>query len=185
MRPDPFIARTATGKPAPAAHVKRQLCMTASRHFNPDHYLETDLGRVFTPERSAAAFEQAYAELSAALHAASVGSRLFVVIGVQAAGKSHWVQSNAARLGQNAYFFDAALPQAKHRQRVLGIAKDCGVPAVAVWVQAPLEAALERNHARRADHRVPEAALRSVYATLEPPTVSEGFVQIMEVAYAT
>lgn len=159
--------------------------MAASRHFNPDHYLETEVGRVFTPERSAAAFEQAYAELSAALDAASAGSRLFVVIGIQAAGKSHWVHSNAARLGHNAYFFDAALPQVKHRQRVLAIAKDRGVPAVAVWVQAPLEAALERNQARRADHRVPEAALQNVYARMEPPTVSEGFVEVLEVAYAS
>jgi hypothetical protein len=50
------------------------------RYFNPDDYLETESGRVFTPERSAAAFERAYTELERALRSAPSGARLFVVV---------------------------------------------------------------------------------------------------------
>ncbi len=36
-------------------------------HLNPDHYLQTGAGRVFTAERNAAAWEQLYRDLTAAL----------------------------------------------------------------------------------------------------------------------
>src|SRR5438105_10028697 len=150
------------------------------RHFDPDQYLETDAGRVFTPERSAAAFERAYAELADALQAAPPGATLHVVVGVQGSGKSHWVRANADRLGAGAYFFDAALPRAQHRERVVSIAKHAGVRVCAVWVRASLDIALARNQARRADHRVPEEAVRSVHAMMQAPSVAEGFDEVIE-----
>lgn len=156
--------------------------MLKDRCFNPDHYLETESGRVFTPERSAAAFEQAYADLERALRGASPDARLFVVVGVQGSGKTTWIHQNAAALGEAAYFFDAALPRAIHRTRVVAIANATGVPAMAIWVQASLETCLARNHARREDHRVPELAIRSVYSIMEPPSIVEGFEEVREVA---
>lgn len=156
--------------------------MPSVRHFNPDHYLETEKGREYTPERSAAAFEQAYARLGDALSQANASARLFVVVGVQAAGKSTWIDKNAESLGADTYFFDAALPRRQHRERVLEIAKRSGVPVVAVWVRAPLAQALARNEARRMDHRVPEAALRNVYAMMEAPSTDEGFAEVLEVS---
>lgn len=157
--------------------------MPSRRHFDPDHYLETDEGRLFTKERNAAAWEQAYSELQVALQDSNDAAKLYVVIGVQGAGKSRWIEANAHRLGQHAYFFDAALPKAKHRERVLAIAKSCAVPVVAVWVNVPVEVALARNQGRRSDHRVPEDAVRSVFAMMEPPSPCEGFIEITEVAY--
>ena len=155
------------------------------RYFNPDDYLETSTGRVFTPERSAAAFDRAYSDLEDALRSAPPDARLFVVVGIQGAGKTTWVQQNADALGTGAFFFDAALPRAVHRARVVSIAKACGVPAVAVWVQAPLEVALARNQQRRADHHVPDAAIRSVHSMMEPPSISEGFVEVRKASTPT
>jgi hypothetical protein len=152
-----------------------------SRHFNPDHFLETEAGRVFTAERSAAAWESAYSALAVALQSSRPAACLYVVVGVQGAGKSSWIDANAEALGSDAHFFDAALPRARHRERVLTISRSFGVPAVAVWIHVPLSVALARNQARRVDHRVPEDAVRSVFAMMEPPTIEEGFVKIENV----
>ncbi|SDJ09873.1 AAA domain-containing protein [Pseudomonas delhiensis] len=149
-----------------------------SRHINPDHFLETPDGRLYTPERSALAWRQAYAALDRALASAPAGSTLFLVIGVQGGGKTAWVQRHAAALGDTAYFFDAALPGAAHRRQALETAARHGVPVVAVWLDTALELALARNRARREDHRVPEAAIRSVHARFEAPQASEGFLRI-------
>ena len=155
--------------------------MLAGRYFNPDDYLETETGRVFTPGRSAAAFERAYSDLELALGAAPASARLFVVVGVQGAGKTSWIRQNAESLGDAAFFFDAALPRAIHRARAVAIAGSAGVPAVAVWVRAPLALALARNQSRRSDHRVPEVAIRSVHSIMEAPSPSEGFEEVREV----
>jgi hypothetical protein len=155
--------------------------MLSGRYFNPDDYLETDSGRVFTPERSAVAFERAYVDLQAALLIASSGAMLFVVVGTQGAGKTTWIRSRADELGPTAYFFDAALPRAVHRARAIDISKAAGVPAIAVWVRASLETALERNQSRRIDHRVPVAAVRSVHSIMEAPSTAEGFDEVREV----
>lgn len=155
--------------------------MLPGRYFNPDDYLETDKGRVFTPERNTIAFESAYSDLAQALANADEGARLFVVVGVQGGGKTTWIRENAELLRPHSYFFDAALPRAIHRARAISIAGDCGVPAHAIWVRASLEVALARNQLRRADHRVPEAAIRNVHSIMEPPSTAEGFVEITEV----
>lgn len=156
--------------------------MLKGRYFNPDGYLETPSGRVFTPERSADAFEQAYSDLERALQNASPTSRLFVVVGIQGAGKTTWIRENAVSLGDAAYFFDAALPRTIHRARAVAIAKAAHIPASAIWVQASLDSALARNQQRRHDHRVPELAIRNVHSIMEAPSVTEGFEQVLEVA---
>lgn len=155
--------------------------MLSGRYFNPDDYLETDAGRVFTPERSRAAFQRAYSDLRQALRSAQSGAQLFVVVGVQGGGKTTWIRENAGSLGPRAHFFDAALPRAIHRSPVVAIARDCGVPACAVWVHVSLEVALARNQLRRADHRVPDAAIRNVHSIMEPPSTGEGFAEVSKV----
>ena len=61
-------------------------------HINPDHFLETPEGRVITPERNARAWEQCYSALHDALDKASPTSRLYVMVGAQASGKSTWAR---------------------------------------------------------------------------------------------
>jgi RimJ/RimL family protein N-acetyltransferase len=146
--------------------------------INPDDYLETEFGREFTPERNRQAWAQAYARLASELSEAPTGAHLYVVMGVQGAGKSRWVSDNIGRLGPRAIVFDAALPARRHREKLLLIARDHGVPAIAIFVQASLEQALARNARRASDKRVPDAALRSVFSLLEPPVEAEGFIWV-------
>lgn len=155
--------------------------MSAPRVYNPDDYLETESGRVYTPERNAEAWERVYAGLESDLRAAGPETRFYLVMGVQAAGKTTWIRHNAARLGPAALCLDAALPARRHRARALELAARFGVPAVAVWVRATVAEALQRNLLRRPDHQVPEDAIRSVDSLLEAPTREEGFAEIIEV----
>lgn len=149
-----------------------------NRVVDPDDYLETPEGRVFTAERNRQAWEQAYAALEQLL--AQAGT-LYLVMGVQGAGKSSWIARHIGELESDALFFDAALPARQHRQRLLALAQAKAVPVVAVHVQASLDQALARNAQRSADKVVPEAALRSVFGLLQAPSLDEGFTRIIEV----
>ena len=144
--------------------------------INPDDYLETEFGREFTPERNRQAWELAYARLNEELAEGKKGALLYVVMGVQGAGKSRWVSENPGRLGPQAVVFDAALPARRHRLRVLSIAREHGVPVIGIFVQASLELALARNARRSLDKQVPQAALESVFSLLEAPVRDEGFI---------
>jgi predicted kinase len=153
------------------------------RHINPDHYLQTDSGRVYTEERNKMAWQRMYADLEQTLRDSAGSVKLYVVMGVQGGGKTTWIQSQLPML-QEAVFLDAALPAKRHRAQALSLARSAGVPAVGVWINVPLELALERNSKRADDERVPEAAVRSVYSMIEPPSVEEGFVEVIEVSEA-
>lgn len=148
----------------------------AGRIVNPDDYLETPAGRVFIAERSRQAWEQAYAAVDVLLAQAS---RLYLVMGVQGAGKSSWIARHAAGLQEHAMIFDAALPARRHRERLLTLARAHDVAVTAVFVQASLDEALSRNVTRTADTMVPEHALRSVFAMLEVPSVEEGIETVI------
>lgn len=150
--------------------------------INPDDYLETEFGREYTPERNRQAWELAYERLRSALSGAKSGAHVYVVMGVQGAGKSRWVSENLGRLGRRAIVFDAALPARRHRERLLGIAREYATPVIAIFVNTSLELALARNARRSADKRVPEDALNSVFSMLEPPTEDEGFVWVQTIS---
>jgi hypothetical protein len=152
--------------------------------INPDDFLQTPSGRVWTPERNQVAWEHAFAQLTRAVSRAATDAAnqrmrdLYLVCGLQGAGKSTWIRNNAPRLAP-CIFFDAALPRATHRLPVLAIARGAGAKVHAIWIHAPLEVALRRNAQRRLDERVPEASIRSVAEQFEPPSVSEGFADIL------
>jgi len=152
------------------------------QHIDPDHYLQGPDGRrIWSEERGKMAWELAYAELERAL--ATVGARgtLYIVFGLQGAGKSTWIERNRAECGPLAVFFDAALPSRRHRTRALALAAASATPAVAVWINVPIETALERNVLRFGDERIEEATIRHVLSLLEPPSTEEGFREIIEV----
>jgi hypothetical protein len=154
--------------------------------INPDDFLRTPTGRVWTPERNREAWSQAHAALEAALaklaEAAVSGEppKLYVVCGLQGSGKSTWVAQNAARLAP-CVFFDAALPRASHRAPLIEMGKRAKARMSVVWIDASLEAALRRNAVRSEDERVPERALVSVAEQFEPPTLAEGVQEIIHV----
>ncbi|MFY1662962.1 GNAT family N-acetyltransferase [Pseudomonas sp. Pseu.R1] len=142
--------------------------------INPDHYLETPTGRVFTLERNQQAWAQCWQKLRREL--ANTQGPVYLVMGVQGAGKSRWIANNVGRLGPRAIVFDAALPARVHRETLLTITREFAVPVIAIFIKAPLELALRRNARRSADQRVPEEALNNVHRLLEPPVLEEGFV---------
>ena len=84
---------------------------------------------------------------------------------------------------------DATNVQAHARKPLLGIARRCAVPAVAVVVDTPVAACLARNGARpgpapgaRWGRRVPEAAVREQHTQLRQSLRSltrEGFAQVI------
>lgn len=149
--------------------------------INSDDYLETEFGREFTPERYNQAWELATARLNTELSRVGHGVHLYVVMGLQGAGKSRWVSENLGRLGCRAIVFDAALPARSDREQLLCIAAGYGVPVIAIYMKVPLELALLRNARRSSDKRVPEDALKSLHSVLEPPDEKEGFVWVQTV----
>ena len=155
--------------------------MPLPRVFNPDDYLWTSKGRVYTEERNAAAWEQLYAELESLLGVAGPDACFFVVMGVQGGGKTTWIRNNYEALGGSAVFLDAALPGRRHRTRALALARRFSVRTVAVWIKTPLERALRQNAQRSLDEVVPEFAVRSVFGLLEAPTIREGFHEVIVV----
>ncbi len=155
--------------------------MSTTRVFNPDDYLWTPDGRVYTEERNAMAWEQMYLDLDAVLKASGPESRFFVVMGVQGGGKTSWIRANQEALGTYSIFMDAAVPARRHRAKALALARAYGVRTIAVWINTPLDQALRQNSRRPDDEIVPESAIRSVFSLLEAPAKDEGFDEVVVV----
>ena len=151
------------------------------RVFNPDDYLQTQTGRVYTDERNAAAWERIYSELEGLFRDSTAETRFFIVLGVQGGGKTSWIRRHIGSLGSSAICLDAALPARRHRARALALAQRFSVYSIAVWINVTLERALEQNARRAPDEVVPEFAIRSVFGLIEAPTLEEGFREIIEV----
>lgn len=149
-------------------------------HINPDYFLQTENGRIITPELNKLAWQKAYLALSEALTMSPKPSRLYVLIGAQGAGKSTWAKSTL--LAQpDAVIFDAILVQRCERESLILAAKKHGVDMVAIWFTTSLEGCLARNQLRPEDEIVPEKGIRNVFKALQPPRLSEGFSEILVV----
>lgn len=144
-------------------------------HLNPDHYLETESGRIFTAERNVVAWDQLYADLSRALEERP--RQIVMVIGVQGAGKSTWTRKIASE-DPDVIYVDYSFATRRSRSRLIETAKTVGVPVSVVWIKVPLEVALSRNRGRPADEFVPDDAVENVFRIFEPPTLSEGFQEV-------
>ncbi|MDQ1158105.1 hypothetical protein QE385_002432 [Sphingomonas sp. SORGH_AS 950] len=144
--------------------------------INPDAFLETDHGRVWTAERNEAAWAWCYAALEQALSRLPRPGRVILVCGIQGSGKTCWIASQP--VCPATVYFDAALPGIRHRARIVAIAKQADMPIEAVWIDTPVAIALSRNACRPADQIVPEAAILSVAGQFEPPSLAEGFIRI-------
>jgi predicted kinase len=149
-------------------------------HLNPDHFLATPSGRVWTPERNARARARCFEALPGALQAArDAGARLYVLVGPQGWGKSTWAALQRQR-EPHCVVFDAILVKRSEREPVLLQAHAFAVPAVAVWFRTPLQVCIARNAARAADEIADERGLRNVFAAVEPPLAEEGFAQVLQ-----
>ena len=150
-------------------------------HINPDHFLQTPAGRVWTAELNARAWERCLAALPRAL---SMARRrrgvLYVLVGAQGCGKSSWARTRKA-VEPACVVFDAILVKRCERAPILAEAAAQDVPAIAVWFRTPLEICLARNAARPPDEVADEQGLRNVFAALEPPAQDEGFAAVLVV----
>jgi predicted kinase len=149
-------------------------------HINPDHYLDTESGRVTTHDRNNEAWRQSYRAFHRALTNAGPDTKVYVLVGAQGAGKSTWARE-LARKDQQAIIFDAILVKHRERSPILAAAEAKAIKTVAVWFKTSLEECLARNAARAADEVVPDQAVRNVFAAIEPPSTSEGFERVLEV----
>ena len=156
--------------------------MPGATAIDPDHFLDLARSEPFTREEGLAAWEQAYAKLEHRLSSLGARAELFVVFGLQAGGKSTWVEHTAAFANDRSVFFSGPLPSRKHRQRALALAKRFGCRVVAVWVRVSLEVALQRNAKRMGLARVPESVIHHVHESLEPPDLEEGFHEVIVVS---
>jgi predicted kinase len=147
-------------------------------HINPDHFLVTEPGRIVTPERNKVAWEQCYRALADELARQGHASKVFLLIGPQGAGKSSWARSYAAE-NPATIIFDAILVKRDERAPILHAVNEQSGTAVAAWFHTPLDICIARNAARPVDERVPEQAIRNVYAALEPPSTDEGFDEVI------
>ena len=55
------------------------------------------------------------------------------------------------------------------RREVYVIARDCNIPIIVVWVNTPLEVALQRNSQRSGKQHIEEQTIIKIHAALEPP----------------
>lgn len=149
-------------------------------HINPDHFLQTETGRVVTHEANNEAWRRSYEAFHRALAQAQPNTEVYVLIGAQGAGKSTWARAQAAK-NPTAIIFDAILVKRRERIPILAAAQACQVKTIAVWFPTPLDKCLARNAARPSDEIVPEEAVRRVFAAIEPPSVAEGFERVIVV----
>jgi predicted kinase len=147
-------------------------------HINPDNYLQTPAGRVTTPERNKVAWDQCYEALEAAARQAGPSTRVYLLVGSQGSGKSTWARARSAEQSAD-IFFDAILVKRSERARVLEIVRPFELGTIAVWFQTPLQSCLARNALRPEDEVVSEQAIRNVFAALEPPSIEEGFEDVL------
>lgn len=149
-------------------------------HINPDHYLGSP--RIWSPERSKLAWEKCYADLESASVFLRDRGTLYIVCGIQGAGKSTWIHSNREKLmSAPTIVFDAALPGRRHRERAISLAKSYGLTSKAIWINTPLEIALIWNRQRAVDEQVPDETVCTVFENFEPPMIEEGFSEISEI----
>jgi hypothetical protein len=137
--------------------------------------------RNWTPERNTAAWERCFSRLRLALESLAQPADVFVVCGMQGAGKTHWVRANGERLGPNTVVFDAALPGARHRAPIIAMACEHHAIVTAVWINVSLECAKRQNRSRVIDEIVPDDVIEAVHHSFEPPQRTEGFQHIVEV----
>jgi predicted kinase len=69
----------------------------------------------------------------------------------------------------------------KSRRKYIEAASVFGIPVRAVYLNTPIEVALQRNALREGRELIPDRAVRMYYRMLEPPTTREGFESVEEI----
>ena len=147
-------------------------------HINPDHYLETEQGRVFTQQRNKEAWAQCFQDLEHQFQSNAKLKKIYILIGAQGSGKTTWAISKNKDEPYN-IVFDAILVKKQERRRIIERAQHFHIDCIAVYFDTSLEQCLSRNAKRSPDTHVNETALSNVYRAIERPTLDEGFTEII------
>lgn len=150
--------------------------------IDPDNFLDLSGAVSISREDVRAAWDQAYALAEKRLIELGPDSHFYVVFGLQGAGKSTWVAEQSGLRPQRAVYLSGPLPSRRHRERALAIGKRVGCRNVGVWIDEPIAVALQRNAQRSGLARIKEEAVRHVHENLEPPTLDEGFHEVIVVS---
>ncbi|RQP25810.1 ATP-binding protein [Piscinibacter terrae] len=153
--------------------------------IDPDQFLDLSGAVPVGREDVRAAWDQAYALVTQRLTELGAEATFYLVFGLQGAGKSTWVAANSLRFPPRAVYLSGPLPSRKHRERALAIVRDAGCRCVGVWINEPFDVAFERNARRTGLARIKEEAMRHVEQNLEPPSLEEGFHEVIEVRSGT
>ena len=146
-------------------------------HINPDLYLQTPQGRVFSEALNLEAWEQCYRALDDVLMTKTV-KKVYLLIGAQGAGKTIWAKQQDQHKA-NCVFFDAILVKKSERKIILDKINLFNIRCVAVHFNTDLKECLMRNRQRADDEIVNEQALKNVFQAIEIPQLEEGFESII------
>lgn len=117
-------------------------------------------------------------DLRLMLHGRTFDARYEPAVAVVGHAALSAVLANAGVWGTDVVF-DATNLTREWRRRSLQLAASHGVPAVAVYLECPLDVAMARN--RRRKRPVPDEVMARFYSQLEPPGESEGFAEVVSV----
>ena len=152
--------------------------------IDPDQFLDLSGAVPVGRDDVRSAWDSAYTLVEHKLNELGPNSDFYVVFGIQGAGKSTWVAEKSRARPLHAVYLSGPLPSRKHRERALAIAKRIGCRTVGVWVNEPFAVAVERNSRRSGLARIKEEAIRHVHENLEPPSLEEGFHEVIVVGSA-
>ena len=156
--------------------------MMRPNHLNADDLLPTLVEREISVGDLGDIMERFYATVSAQLEALRGRGVLYVVCGIPAAGKTTWIMNNIDHYDADAVFLDGPRITCQSRARAIKFAKASDCQSVAVWLDTPLELALQRNAHRIPKSLVSDERVRQNFALLEAPSLKEGFNRVVVVS---
>ena len=149
--------------------------------LSPDDFLiRSDGSYDWTPSRVSSAWTMTMERVHEALLDPRY-KQLVLLIGVPASGKTSWLRAHA-RI--DSVYVDATFTLPSSRRSFLQLAASLNKPCQAVLLTTPFEECLRRNSLRSSDREVPleRMILFSKQLHSAPPTLSEGFVEILIVS---
>ena len=106
--------------------------------------------------------------------------QVIMLVGIPGSGKSTYAKA-ADR--ESVIVLDSTFVEPERRWQVLQIARQYGVPVMAVWMDTEWDVCVARNAGRPEDRRVPVEVMQGMYQRLfdERPREEEGFGEVRRV----
>lgn len=131
---------------------------------SPDHYLMVDGKYVWTPERSAEAWDKAKKRCKEITYE-----------------YDKKIRENVGSTKPPVIIFDATFVAAKARKPIIKMFVDLGYTVECHFLDTPFSVCEERNNKRSEDRRVPKSTMEAMRDRWELPALSEGFIRTYRV----